>query len=70
VELLPVVESEANEFIETWQAFTKNDKRVTNDPMEAACRRLQHVGEGGREGQVTTDTDKVLDALPASRPRT
>jgi urea transport system substrate-binding protein len=30
------VENPANEeFIKTWQAFTKNDKRVTNDPMEA-----------------------------------
>ncbi len=24
------------EFIKTWHAYTKNDKRVTNDPMEAA----------------------------------
>ena len=31
--------------------FTKNDKRVTNDPMEAHYHRLQHVGEGGREGR-------------------
>ena len=38
-------------FIEKWKAFTKNDKRVTNDPMEAHCDRLQHVGEGGREGR-------------------
>ena len=26
-------------------------KRVTNDPMEAHVHRLQHVGEGGREGR-------------------
>src|ERR671924_265665 len=30
------IESPTNEaFIKTWQAFTKNPKRVTNDPMEA-----------------------------------
>ena len=39
------------EFIAAWQAFIKNDKRVTNDPMEAHCHRLQHVGQGGREGR-------------------
>ena len=32
-------------------AFTKNPKRTTNDPMEAHVHRLQHVGEGGREGE-------------------
>ena len=40
------------EFIKKWQAFTKNPKRVTNDPMEAHVDRLRHVGQGGREGQV------------------
>ncbi|OJV03326.1 MAG: urea ABC transporter substrate-binding protein, partial [Shinella sp. 65-6] len=30
------VDNPANaEFIKTWKAFTRNDKRVTNDPMEA-----------------------------------
>ncbi len=30
------VDAEVNDgFIETWQAFTKDDKRVSNDPMEA-----------------------------------
>ena len=38
-------------FIDAWHAFIKNDKRVTNDPMEAHCDRLQHVGQGGREGR-------------------
>ncbi len=28
-------------FIQRWQAFTKNDKRVTNDPMEAAVIGFQ-----------------------------
>ncbi len=31
------VENPTNaKFIETWHAFTKDDKRVTNDPMEAS----------------------------------
>ena len=38
-------------FIDTWQAFIKNEKRVTNDPMEAHYHRLQHVGRGGGEGR-------------------
>ena len=39
------------DFIANWKAFIKNDKRVTNDPMEAHYHRLQHVGQGGREGR-------------------
>ena len=38
-------------FIEKWKAFTKNAKRVTNDPDGSACDRLQHVGEGRGEGR-------------------
>ncbi|AUW44107.1 urea ABC transporter substrate-binding protein [Rhizobium brockwellii] len=57
------VESPANKkFIKDWHAFTKNDKRVTNDPMEAAyigfnawVKAVQAAG--------TTDTDKVLDTI-------
>ncbi|NYT31912.1 MULTISPECIES: urea ABC transporter substrate-binding protein [Rhizobium] len=57
------VESPANKkFIKEWHAFTKNDKRVTNDPMEAAyigfnawVKAVQAAG--------TTDTDKVLDSI-------
>ncbi|MBY5607785.1 urea ABC transporter substrate-binding protein [Rhizobium leguminosarum] len=57
------VESSANKkFIKDWHAFTKNDKRVTNDPMEAAyigfnawVKAVQAAG--------TTDTDKVLDTI-------
>ena len=29
----------------------RTPKRMTNDPMEGALHRLQHVGEGGREGE-------------------
>lgn len=57
------VESPANKkFIKDWHTFTKNDKRVTNDPMEAAyigfnawVKAVQAAG--------TTDTDKVLDSI-------
>jgi urea transport system substrate-binding protein len=51
------------EFIAKWKAFTKNPKRVTNDPMEAHVigfamwvKAVEKVG--------TTDPDKVIDALP------
>ena len=47
------IKTPANEaFIKEWHEFTKNPKRTTNDPMEAHCHRLRHVGEGGREGEV------------------
>ncbi|MBD9651767.1 urea ABC transporter substrate-binding protein [Ensifer sp. ENS09] len=57
------VDTPANaEFIKTWKAYTKNDKRVTNDPMEAHYigfnMWLKAVEKAG-----TTDTDKVLDAM-------
>jgi urea transport system substrate-binding protein len=49
-------------FISDWHKFIKDDKRVTNDPMEAAyigfnawVKAVQAAG--------TTDTDKVLDAI-------
>ncbi len=58
------VESDANaEFIDAWHAFTKNDKRVTNDPMEA-----HYIGFNmwvkAVEAAGTTDSDAVIDALP------
>src|SRR5881398_1397516 len=50
------------EFIEKWKAFTKNDKRVTNDPMEA-----HYIGFNmwvkAVEKAGTTDPDKVIDAM-------
>jgi urea transport system substrate-binding protein len=50
-------------FIEKWKAFTKNPKRVTNDPMEAHvvgfAMWVKAVEKAG-----TTDPDKVIDALP------
>jgi urea transport system substrate-binding protein len=51
------------EFIKEWHAFTKNPKRVTNDPMEAHVigfamwvKAVEKVG--------STDPDKVIAALP------
>lgn len=58
------VENKDNaEFIKKWQAFTKNPKRVTNDPMEAHVigfnmwvKAVEKVG--------SVDPDKVIGALP------
>jgi urea transport system substrate-binding protein len=51
------------QFIKDWHAFIKNDKRTTNDPMEAHfigfnmwVKAVEKVG--------TTNPDKVIDALP------
>lgn len=51
-----------DEFIAKWKKFIKNDKRVTNDPMEATyigfnmwVKAVQKAG--------TTDIDKVSDAM-------
>ena len=49
-------------FIKEWHAFIKNDKRVTNDPMEA-----HYIGFNmwvkAVEKAGTTDPDKVIDAM-------
>ena len=50
------------EFIKTWKAFIKDDKRVTNDPMEAAYigfnMWIKAVEKAG-----TTDSDAVIDSI-------
>ncbi len=50
-------------FIKSWKAFKKNEKAVTNDPMEAHvigfAMWVKAVEKAG-----TTDPDKVIDALP------
>ena len=50
------------EFITKWKAFTENDKRVTNDPMEA-----HYIGFNmwvkAVEKAGTTDADAVIDAM-------
>jgi urea transport system substrate-binding protein len=51
------------EFIAKWKEFTKNPKRVSNDPMEAHvigfAMWVKAVEKAG-----TTDSDAVIDALP------
>lgn len=54
---------ENDAFIKQWKAFTKNDKRVTNDPMEAHVVGFQ-MWVKAVEKAKTTDPDKVIDALP------
>ena len=50
-------------FIDKWHAYTKNSKRVTNDPMEA-----HYIGFNmwvkAVEAVKSTDPDKVIAALP------
>src|SRR4026208_2044753 len=53
------------EFIKKWQAFTKNPKRVTNDPMEAHVIGFQ-MWVKAVEKVKSTDPDKVIDALPGT----
>jgi urea transport system substrate-binding protein len=51
-----------DKFIADWKAFTKNPKRVTNDPMEAHVigfnMWIKAVEKAG-----TIDADKVIDAI-------
>jgi urea transport system substrate-binding protein len=51
------------EFIAKWKAFTKNPKRVTNDPMEAHVIGFA-MWVKAVEKVKSTDPDKVIDALP------
>jgi urea transport system substrate-binding protein len=58
------IDTPANkEFIAKWKAFTKNPKRVTNDPMEAHAIGFA-LWVKAVEKVKTTDPDKVIDALP------
>ncbi|MGQ7791497.1 urea ABC transporter substrate-binding protein [Faunimonas sp. B44] len=57
------IESPANaEFIEKWQAFTKNPNRVSNDPMEAHVIGF-NMWVKAVEKAGTTDPDAVIDAI-------
>src|SRR3954453_9670367 len=49
-------------FIAKWQAFTKNPKRVSNDPMEAHVIGFAMWVEAVKKAG-TTDPDKVIDAI-------
>src|SRR5215208_2450108 len=57
------IDTPANKaFIKTWQAFTKNPKRVTNDPMEAHVIGFAMWVEAVKKAG-STDPDKVIDAI-------
>ena len=57
------VEAPANDaFIKEWHAFTKNPKRVTNDPMEAHVIGF-NLWVKAVEKAKSTDTDKVASAI-------
>ncbi len=49
-------------FISKWKSFIKNDKRVTNDPMEAHVIGFNMWIEAIKKAG-TTDPDKVIDAI-------
>jgi urea transport system substrate-binding protein len=53
---------ENDEFIQKWKAFTKNEKRVTNDPMEAHVIGFNMWVEAV-EKAGTTDPDAVIDSI-------
>ena len=58
------VKSPANtDFINKWHAYTKNPKRVTNDPMEAAYIGF-NMWVKAVEKAKSTDVNLVIDALP------
>ena len=53
---------ENSEFIKKWKKFIKNDKRVTNDPMEATYIGFK-MWVKAVEKAKTTDVDKVEQAM-------
>ncbi|MFG1391558.1 urea ABC transporter substrate-binding protein [Xanthobacter agilis] len=54
---------ENKDFIAKWHAFTKDPKRVTNDPMEASYIGF-NMWVKAVEKAGTTDPDKVIATLP------
>jgi urea transport system substrate-binding protein len=58
-----IKDAKNDEFIAKWKAFTKNAKRVSNDPMEAHVIGF-NMWVKAVEKVKTTDPDKVIDALP------
>lgn len=57
------VEADENsEFISAWKKYTKNDKRVTNDPMEATYIGF-NMWVKAVEKAGTTDSEAVTDAI-------
>jgi urea transport system substrate-binding protein len=61
------IKTPANEkFIKEWQAYTKNPKRTTNDPMEATYIGF-NMWVKAVEKAKSVDPDKVIDALPGTK---
>jgi urea transport system substrate-binding protein len=61
------IDTPANkEFIAKWKAFTKNPKRVSNDPMEAHVVGFAMWVDAVKKAG-TTDPNKVIDALPGTK---
>jgi urea transport system substrate-binding protein len=61
------IKTPANEaFIKEWQAYTKNPKRTTNDPMEATYIGF-NMWVKAVEKAHSVDADKVIDALPGTK---
>ena len=57
------IDSPVNEeFIKTWKTFIKNEKRVTNDPMEAAYIGF-NMWVKAVEKAGTTEPDAVIDSI-------
>src|SRR4030081_3728982 len=52
-------------FLNTWQTYTKNPKRVTNDPMEAHVVGFE-MWVKAVEKAKSVDADKVIDRLPGT----
>jgi urea transport system substrate-binding protein len=53
------------DFIGKWKEYTKNPKRVTNDPMEATVIGF-NMWVKAVEKAGTVDVDKVIDTLPGT----
>ena len=58
-----IKDAQNDAFIAKWKAFTKNSKRVSNDPMEAHVIGF-NMWVKAVEKVKSTDPDKVIDALP------
>jgi urea transport system substrate-binding protein len=58
-----IKDAQNDAFIAKWKAFTKNPKRVSNDPMEAHVIGF-NMWVKAVEKVKSTDPDKVIDALP------
>ena len=61
-----IKDPENEKFIKAWQTYTKNPKRVTNDPMEATVIGF-NMWVKAVEKAGTVAPDKVIDTLPGTK---